>query len=167
MEPEDSNYQKNADADSYRADTSDHANSSQRVRSYSRPISLEKHLDALKNQRRRHVIRLLAGNAPRSLRNLTSHIAGFETGESVDRVSGAERKRVYVGLYQNHLPALHAVHIIDWSEDEATATRGPEFDRAVAILDAAEDAYAGDDVEPDAETEPRDGLACHPRGDAR
>lgn len=166
MEPEDSNYNKNADEDSYRADTGEHANSSQLLEAYSPPISLEKHLDALTNQRRRHVIRLLAGNAPRSLRNLTSHIAGFESGESVDNVSGAERKRVYVGLYQTHLPALDAVHIIDWSESEATATRGPEFDRAVAILDAAEDAYAGDDVEPDDETDPHEGLAC-PGGDAR
>lgn len=164
MEPEDSNHNKNGDANSYTAGIGEPTSSKQGLQPGSAKIPLETHLDALTNERRRIVIRLLEADAPRDLDGLTNHVTSSETGEPVDDVSRQARKRVWVALYQSHLRKLNSYGIIDWSGSEDDATRGPEFARAVAILDIVEAVYEGRNVEIEPDAEPHDGLLGRLRG---
>ncbi|MFT4949916.1 MAG: hypothetical protein ACI9CA_002058 [Natronomonas sp.] len=68
-----------------------------------------------------------------------------ETWLSLDTLAtrhpdATERARIV--LYHRDLPVLAAVDLIEWDRDAETVTRGPAFDRGVALLDRlrAEDA---------------------------
>lgn len=71
----------------------------------------------LKNDRRRHVLRFLLEEQRRvSLAELAVHIAGKENDIEPSAVTSAQRKRVYVSLYQSHLPTLHDSGAVDYNE---------------------------------------------------
>lgn len=71
------------------------------------PLRTEKVFDAISNARRRAVIIEVAGRGtPVTLSTLSEAIAADEFGTRPDALTAQERKRVYVGLYQTHLPKL-------------------------------------------------------------
>ncbi|MFW6317033.1 MAG: DUF7344 domain-containing protein [Halorubrum sp.] len=77
--------------------------------------------DLLKNRRRRTVIRYLRendGNA--ELNDLAEHIAAKENDIDVRQLSSDQRKRVYIGLYQCHLPKMDSLGVIDYDKDRGT-----------------------------------------------
>lgn len=77
--------------------------------------------EVLYNRRRRDVIRYLRerdGSATAS--DLAEHIAAKENDITVQQLSSSQRKRVYVGLYQNHLPMMDDIGVIDYEKDRGT-----------------------------------------------
>lgn len=71
----------------------------------------------LKNSRRRHVLRFLLAERRRvSLAELAVHIAAHENDVPPGAVTSAQRKRVYVSLYQSHLPKLDEVGAVDYND---------------------------------------------------
>ena len=71
----------------------------------------------LKNSRRRHVLRFLLNEQRRvSLAELAVHIAAHENDVPTGAVTSAQRKRVYVSLYQSHLPKLDEVGAVDYND---------------------------------------------------
>lgn len=77
--------------------------------------------EVLCNRRRRRVVAYLqecGGKATAG--ELAEVIAAAEEGIPVDRVSSAERKRVYVSLYQNHLPVMDDASVVDYDADRKT-----------------------------------------------
>ena len=71
----------------------------------------------LKNERRRHVISLLADvEAGRrvTLDWLATNVAEIETGHPEGGVTSKERKRPYTALYQSHLPRFTAKGFVHW-----------------------------------------------------
>jgi hypothetical protein len=103
--------------------------------------------ELLGNERRRHVIALLT-ESPRdgemwTLGDLAEEIAAVETGTSVSQLSSQQRRRVYISLYQGHLPTLDGAGVIDYDDRSGDVVRGPEYDRAINVLDAAADAATG------------------------
>ena len=62
-----------------------------------------------------------------------------------------ERKRLYVALYQNHLPKLDDYGVVEFegTGDEDRIRRGETFGEAVHILDALRDAAEERSVEAD------------------
>lgn len=72
----------------------------------------------LSNARRRMVLYYLREEGdPVSVEELAREIAAIENGVSVDELTRQQRKRVYVSLYQTHLPKLEDTGIIEYDED--------------------------------------------------
>jgi hypothetical protein len=81
--------------------------------------------DLLKNRRRRLVLRYLVdADEPSSLSELSAHVAAAENDKPVRALSTSERKRVYVGLYQGHLPRLDEADVVEFDADDGTVATG-------------------------------------------
>lgn len=67
----------------------------------------------LKNRRRREVLRYLAqADEVATLDTLARHIAAKENGIDERAISSSQRKRVYIGLYQAHLPKMDDAGVV-------------------------------------------------------
>lgn len=83
-------------------------------------ISYDQLFELLKNRRRRRVLQyLLEIDDEITLDVLAERIAAEENGKDIKQISSQERKRVYVGLYQCHLPKMD-----DWGAISYNKPRG-------------------------------------------
>lgn len=90
--------------------------------------SLDVVFDVLRNSRRRHVLQRLASlDGATTLGDFAEHIGGIENDKPPSALSSQERKRVYVGLYQSHLPKMSDAGAIRY-DDRGTVEPGPHFD---------------------------------------
>lgn len=79
---------------------------------------------ALKNVRRRRVLRYLDEHRePVSLSDLSEHVAAIENETSPANLNSKQRKRVYVGLYQCHLPKLDDMGVITFNKSRGRIER--------------------------------------------
>lgn len=108
--------------------------------------------DVLKNQRRRLVLQYLR-EAEASVRigTLAEHIAAFENDVPPRGLNAQQRKRVYIGLYQCHLPKMADVDVIDFNQARGIIELGTHGEELFEFLDA--------DVEPGDSPRPFFGLA--------
>lgn len=80
----------------------------------------------LSAKRRREVLTYMAENGPETtLGDLADHIAAKENDTEIRLLSSQQRKRVYVALYQCHLPKMDDVDIIDFNQPRGTVARRP------------------------------------------
>lgn len=97
-------------------------------------VSLDVMFEILKNSRRRLVLDYLQGREGRvKLSDLADRVTAAENETTVDSITSTERKRVYVGLYQFHLPKMDDMGIIEFDQDRGTvelAEKGRELLRA-------------------------------------
>lgn len=71
----------------------------------------------LKNGRRRRVIQYLMDTEQEvTLSDLAEHIAAIENDTTPARLTSSQRKRVYVGLYQCHLPKMDDAGVIEYNQ---------------------------------------------------
>lgn len=100
-------------------------------------VPLDELFRVLSNSRRREVIRMLGRKTTVSLSDVSETIAARENGyESTRELNSKERKRVYVGLYQNHLGKLEESDAIEWDDRSGEIRRGKRFDDYHRVLDA-------------------------------
>ncbi|MFC6976850.1 ArsR family transcriptional regulator [Halomicroarcula sp. GCM10025709] len=100
-------------------------------------IAPETAFDILRNSRRRLAIVYLLeteGGAV-SLGDLAEHVAAIENGVSREELSSAQRKRVYVSLYQSHLPRMEEAGIVRFDQDRGLVSPGPQAAAVEAYLD--------------------------------
>ena len=118
-------------------------------------LSKNELFEILKNQRRRDVLRFLSANEGKAnLSDLAEHIAAKENGIDVGALSSSQRKRVYIGLYQCHLPKMAEFGVIEYNQSRGTITLLP----AAALFDSyLEDA---DEVPDRADDSLRVGIAA-------
>jgi hypothetical protein len=77
--------------------------------------------ELLQNQRRRDALRYLGANEGRTtLSDMAEHIAAKENDLPVGAINSKQRKRVYIGLYQCHLPKLADAGVVDFDKDRGT-----------------------------------------------
>lgn len=77
----------------------------------------------LKNRRRRDIVRYLMDNdGTATLSELAEHIAAWENDIDVQALNSGQRKRVYVALYQTHLPKLAENGIIEYERNRGDVT---------------------------------------------
>lgn len=70
-------------------------------------ISNDELFDALRNRRRRYVLSILSiEDEAMDISRLAERVASLENDTPIEKLSANERKAVYVGLYQTHLPIL-------------------------------------------------------------
>lgn len=74
--------------------------------------------DILSSSRRRFVIYYLRQvDEPVDLTELAEEVAAWENECSVEELTTQQRKRVYVSLYQTHVPKLESVNLVDYDRD--------------------------------------------------
>jgi len=104
------------------------------------PLSLDLVFEVLKNERRRRVLNyLIDAEETVSLSDLAEHIAAIENGKTELALSSQERKRVYVGLYQCHLPKMDDTDVIDFNGDRGTVALGANAEQLYPFLDAEDE----------------------------
>jgi hypothetical protein len=93
-------------------------------------LELDQVFEILKNQRRRVVLRYLNEHeGPIDLGELAEHVAAVENDVSVSAISSDQRKRVYVGLYQCHLPKMDDMDIVSFNKNRGRISLGPNADK--------------------------------------
>lgn len=96
-------------------------------------LPLDEVLMLLKNERRRLALQYLESlpDEETTLDDLALHVAAAENDRSVDNVSTDQRRRVYIGLYQVHLPRLDRFGVIEYDKDRGIValTANGQFDR--------------------------------------
>jgi len=99
-------------------------------------LSLDLIFEILKNERRREVIRYLRDHEQRvTLSDLAEHIAALENDTDVASITSSQRKRVYVGLYQCHLPKMADMGIIDFNQNRGIIELGDKAPQLYTYLD--------------------------------
>lgn len=104
------------------------------------PLSLDLVFEVLKNERRRRVLRYLKTNEETvSLSDIAEHIAAIENDKPEKALSSQERKRVYVGLYQCHLPKMDDTDVIDFDGNRGTVELGDNAEQLYPFLEVDDD----------------------------
>lgn len=105
------------------------------------PLPLDVIFEILKNKRRRLVLRFIKEQeeTPVDLGELAEHVAALENDKSVSALTSGERKRVYVGLYQCHLPKMNDADIVDFNRNRGTIELGENANQLDEYLDSQSD----------------------------
>jgi hypothetical protein len=100
----------------------------------------------LSAERRRHVLEYLAENSDQtSLSDLAEYIAAIENNTEARLLKSQERKRVYVALYQSHLPKMDDADVIDFDQSRGTIKYQLNADQLYSYLDLDPTAPTSDD----------------------
>ena len=101
-----------------------------------RELGLDQLFEVLQNQRRRYVLKYLRDNeGGTSLSDLSEQIAAWENDKEIRRISSSERKRVYVALYQCHLPKMDDMGVIEFEKARGTIEPGEHIELCYSYLD--------------------------------
>lgn len=99
-------------------------------------LPLDQVFDALSKARRRRTLRYLHERDERvSLSDLAEHVAAIENGTDTDKLGSQERKRVYVSLYQCHLPKLDDLDVVEYDGNRGHAELGPAATQLMSYLE--------------------------------
>lgn len=72
----------------------------------------------LSDPRRRYAIHYLKqSREPVPVRELAEQVAAWENDKPVEALTSRERKRVYISLYQSHLPTLDEEGVVEYDAD--------------------------------------------------
>lgn len=109
------------------------------------PLPLDLRYELLKNRRRRRVLEYLEDEADSTtLGTLAEHLAAEENDKPVAALTSSERKRVYICLYQCHLPKLDDAGVVEFDNDRGTVERS---DRASELSSYLGDEPVADDAD--------------------
>lgn len=93
-------------------------------------VGLDQIFGILRNQRRRYVLKYLSmTEGTITLSDLAERIAAWEGGKGIEQVTSKERKCVYTGLYQCHLPKMADASAISYDKRSGDIESGAQFDR--------------------------------------
>lgn len=91
-----------------------------------RRLSQETVFDILSSPRRRYVLHYLRrAEEPVELTELAKQVAAWENETDPESLTDQQRKRVYVSLYQTHIPKLDDAGVVDYDSDEGTISLAP------------------------------------------
>lgn len=99
----------------------------------------------LQNERRRMVLKFLQGAEDSvRMRDVAEQVAAWENDTTVDDLSSDQRQRVYIPLYQSHLPKLDKAGIIDYQQNRGIVERRPLANQLDYYLNADSNTSSGD-----------------------
>lgn len=94
----------------------------------------------LKNSRRRTILEYLRTEEDTvTVGELAEHIAAIENDVTVQQLNAQQRKRVYIGLYQCHLPKLDDTNVVDFNRDRGLVTLTEQAAPIFDYLDTAKE----------------------------
>ncbi len=96
--------------------------------------------DLLKNSRRRSIIQYLrAHDGYAELNDVAEHIAADENDITVRELSSDQRKRVYIGLYQCHLPKMDTLGVVEYDKNRGTIELQDSVSQLLAYMDPVDE----------------------------
>ncbi|QIO24767.1 hypothetical protein [Haloarcula sp. JP-L23] len=101
----------------------------------------------LQSQRRRRVlayIREYGDDGYARMSDVAEHIAALEHDTTVDGLRSQQRQRVYIALYQSHLPKMDEVGVVEYDQDRGHVQTTDHADRFDEYL-GCESVRLGDD----------------------
>lgn len=105
-------------------------------------LSQDTVFDLLSSPRRRFILYYLRSHGGEaSLDELTTQIAAWENGLDPDELTSQDEKRVYVSLYQTHIPKFEETGIVEYDSDEGIVRlteQAREFDRYLSRSEPSE-----------------------------
>lgn len=102
-------------------------------------LPLDETFHVLQNSRRRETLRYLSSHEGEcSLGTLAEWIAARENDTTPDALSSDQRKRVYVALYQSHLPKMDDSGVISYDQSRGSVTLTQRGRRLLQYLERAE-----------------------------
>jgi hypothetical protein len=107
-------------------------------------LSLDETLDLLGAARRRAVVDELAktDQGTISVGELAEVVACVEYDCTPSDLTPEQRNRVYIALYQSHLPRLDAADIVTYDSQTKIVTQGPQFKQLWRAQTALRDAMS-------------------------
>lgn len=91
--------------------------------------------DLLANEGRLSLLKIVdEASEPLSLETLAERIAAHETNRPATEVEATHRKRVYVSIYQTHVPRLRSTGLIEYEKQTGTVAAGPQMEPAAQII---------------------------------
>jgi hypothetical protein len=91
--------------------------------------------DLLSNKRRRYVIsKLRRADGAVSVNELSEAVAAWENDVDVDELTDKQVKRVYVSLYQIHVPKLDEAGLVDYDKEAGTVELTPTVSQLDSYL---------------------------------
>ena len=101
-----------------------------------RCMSKDEVFEMLQNERRRRILSyLLDADDVMTIGELAERIAAVENDTTVAALNSTQRKRVYVALYQTHLPKMDDVGVIDYNRDRGRVRIADNADLLTFYLD--------------------------------
>lgn len=98
--------------------------------------------DILSSARRRYVLYYLRqADDPVDINELARQVAAWENDVPVDELTDQQRKRVYISLYQSHIPKLDSLGIVDHDKDTGEVTLTQNAKLVDQYLDSDEQEY--------------------------
>jgi len=95
--------------------------------------------ELLSNHRRRMVLyHLRTNDGSAEMQELATRIASMENDVPADELTSQQRKRVYVSLYQTHLPKMAEMNIVDYDKESGIvrlAARADDVDEFLTTED--------------------------------
>ena len=109
-------------------------------------LSQDEVFEVLKSPRRRYALYYLRREGGESeLSDLTEQVAAWENETTPAALSTEQRKRVYISLYQTHLPKLDETGIVDYDRDEGVVRLGDRSsDLDIYLGDVSREEYPWD-----------------------
>lgn len=100
-------------------------------------LPLDTVFEILKNRRRRDILQYLWNHdGTANIGELAEHIAALENDVDVTALSSSQRKRVYIGLYQCHLPKMDDAEVVDFDKHRGTIELRDSAEELTAYLQA-------------------------------
>lgn len=92
--------------------------------------------DLLSNRRRRFVLHyLIQENRPVSIQELSRQLAMWEFEAPAEELTDQQEKRIYVALYQTHLPKLEDAGVVDYDSDTGLVEISSQATQLQSYLD--------------------------------
>lgn len=105
-------------------------------------LSQDDVFELLSSPRRRYVLYLLRyADEPVELTELAEQVAAWENETDVEKITEQERKRVYVSLYQTHVPRLDEAGVVDYDKDSGIVGLQPNAEKMDTYLDSSDDDF--------------------------
>lgn len=102
-------------------------------------LTLDVLLEVAKNERRRRIITYLADQDDRvDIGALAEHLAALEYECPDTGPTSTQRKRLYVGLYQGHLPKMDDMGVVRFDKDRGSVEPGPHAREIARFVEHAD-----------------------------
>ncbi len=113
-------------------------------------LSKDEMFHILQNERRRRVLEFISNcDGPVEMRDVAEQVAAWEHDTTVQALTSDERQRVYIALYQSHLPKLDDVGLIDYNQSRGIIDPRETVEQVEPYLNTAESASDGTSETPD------------------
>lgn len=101
------------------------------------PVDTDAMFHLLRSERRRRALRYLldVDEEPVSMREVAETVAAAEYHTTVDALRSDDRQRVYITLYQSHLPQMDEAGIIEYNQDRGLIKSTPLIEQFDPYLD--------------------------------